>query len=202
MNKSLTNENSTTISDKHSAGAQACFTFVLKPHLHLIVEVREQGPQLPSWHSFSHRWMVSEITQVLSFSCDELGEAQRNLHPVWTQNMNCFIVSEFWSESEHVDNTAVLFSNHKSVLSLVKTPFVALPYRWIHRPEVCCMSSHRTGWDRSSSVFQNSPVPRVWSAASDRRDTSSPGLGSEGMAGTGHDGTPAGTGELHSLTSW
>lgn len=30
-------------------------TLVLEPHLHLTVEVREQGPQLSSWHSFSHR---------------------------------------------------------------------------------------------------------------------------------------------------
>lgn len=36
-------------------------TFVLEPHLHLMVEVRAQGPQLPSWQSFSHRWMVSGI---------------------------------------------------------------------------------------------------------------------------------------------
>lgn len=37
---------------------------VLEPHLHLMVEVREQGPQLSSWHNFSHRWMVSEINNV------------------------------------------------------------------------------------------------------------------------------------------
>ncbi len=61
-------------------------TLVLEPHLHLIVEVREQGPQLPSWQSFSHRWTVSEITQILSVSPDKLHEqcpqAPRNVHPV------------------------------------------------------------------------------------------------------------------------
>lgn len=66
---------------------------------------------------------------------------------------------------------------------------------------VCCTSSHRRGWDQSSSAAQRSPGPAVWPAVSDHRDTSSPGSGIEDTAGTGHGGTAAGTGELHSLTS-
>lgn len=40
-------------------------TLALEPHLHLMVEVREQGPQRPSWHICSHRWMESGTTRVL-----------------------------------------------------------------------------------------------------------------------------------------
>lgn len=70
------------------------------------------------------------------------------------------------------------------------------------RPGVCCRSSRRRGWDRSSSVAQSNPAPGVLSAASDRRDTYSPGLVSAGTTCTGHDGMPADTGGLHSLASW
>lgn len=70
------------------------------------------------------------------------------------------------------------------------------------RPGVCCRSSRRRGWDRSSSVAQSSPAPGVLSAASDCRDTYSPGLVSAGTACTGRDGMPADTGGLHSLASW
>lgn len=41
--------------EKHSGLQVFQLALVLEPHLHLIVEVSEQGPQLPSWHSFSHR---------------------------------------------------------------------------------------------------------------------------------------------------
>lgn len=75
-------------------------------------------------------------------------------------------------------------------------------HRWNHRAGVCCMSFHRRGWDQSSFCVRNNPIPGVWSVASDRRDTSSPGSGSEGTVDTDRGGTPAGTGELHSLTSW
>ena len=61
-------------------------TLFLEPHLHLIVEVSEQGPQLPSWHRFSHRWIMSEITHVL-LTPNKLWEkclsAQGNALPVY-----------------------------------------------------------------------------------------------------------------------
>lgn len=51
---------------KNSTQLPLQLAMVLEPHLHLIVEVREQGPQTPSWHSFSHRWIESKITFVCS----------------------------------------------------------------------------------------------------------------------------------------
>jgi hypothetical protein len=36
-------------------------TFVLKEHLQEMTDVREHGPQSPSWQSFSQVWMKSVI---------------------------------------------------------------------------------------------------------------------------------------------
>lgn len=76
-----------------------------------------------------------------------------------------------------------------------------ISHHWNHRAAVCCMSFHRRGWDQNRFCVRNNPIPGVWSVGSDCRDMSSPGSGSGGTADTDHGGTPAGTGELHTLTS-
>lgn len=58
-NKSINNQ-----SERHQTLWAFPPTLALEPHLHLTVEVREQGPQRPSWHICSHRWMESGTTRV------------------------------------------------------------------------------------------------------------------------------------------
>lgn len=65
----------------NSAGQVLPPTLVLEPHLHLTVEVREQGPQQPSWHIFSHRWIESGTTRVriIPISADSMNGASRDV---------------------------------------------------------------------------------------------------------------------------
>ncbi len=49
-------------------------TLRLLPHLHLIEEVKEHGPQLSSWQSFSHKWTESTADQT----------SEREMEECWT----------------------------------------------------------------------------------------------------------------------
>lgn len=66
-----------------------------------------------------------------------------------------------------------------------------------HRKAVaCCRSFHMMEWGQCNTVAQDSPAPAAWPRLSVHRGSYTPEWASEGMAGTGLGGTPAGSGGL------